>query len=277
MTHPSSKHALRQVLLISAIALALLFGFGLWLVKKQGVFDNNLSLRFTANTGEHLNTGMKLMFQGFPIGHVSALELRADGQIEGRLMIREKYRGLATQGSQIELSANQLVGTNLVWKKNETNTALLANDATLVLDHQDLAHALEQKIMDKLDPAIGRIMAMSTEVMDPNKGLPATLQHINATLVSTEKLLNGLNARAQDPRVDHLLTHLDEASASVVKSAELTEKNMAQTKLVLESTKQTLDSVHGLVHHSNETLEDFRRGTLGRWIAPPRKAASNPQ
>jgi ABC-type transporter Mla subunit MlaD len=164
-----------------------------------------------------------------------------------------------------------------VWKKNETNTALLANDATLVLDHQDLAHALEQNIMDKLDPAIGRIMAMSTEVMDPNKGLPATLQHINATLVSTEKLLNGLNARAQDPRVDHLLTHLDEASASVVKSAELTEKNMAQTKLVLESTKQILDSVHGLVHHSNETLEDFRRGTLGRWIAPPRKAASNPQ
>ena len=112
--------------------------------------------------------------------------------------------------------------------------------------------------------------------MDQHKGLPATLEHINATLVSTEKLLNSLNARAQDPRVDHLMSHLDEASASVVKTAELTEKNMAQTKLVLESTKQTLDSVHNLVNRSNDTLDDFRRGTLGRWIAPARKSASSP-
>ena len=51
MTHHSSKHALRQVLLVSAMAVVLLLGFGVWLVKKQGVFDDNLSLRFSATTG----------------------------------------------------------------------------------------------------------------------------------------------------------------------------------------------------------------------------------
>ena len=276
MTNHASAHALRNLLLISAVALALLLGFGFWLGKKQGAFDNNLDLRFSASSGEHLNIGMKLMYQGFPIGHVSALELRPDGTIEGRLLVREKYRPLATQGSEIFLSNSQLVGAQLAWKKNETSTDSLQPNQLLVLAHQNLAHELEQKILDRIDPALNRVMAMSAEVMDQQKGLPATLEHINATLVSTEKLLNSLNARAQDPRVDHLMSHLDEASASVVKTAELTEKNMAQTKLVLESTKQTLDSVHNLVNRSNDTLDDFRRGTLGRWIAPARKSASSP-
>ena len=115
---------------------------------------------------------------------------------------------------------------------------------------------LEKKIMDKIDPAVARVMAMTGEVLDPHKGVPATLNHINNTLMSTEKLLNGLNARAQDPRVDHLLTHLDEASASVVRNANLTEKTMQHTHQVLEST-------NSLVQNTNQTLQDFRSFSSG--------------
>ena len=146
-----------------------------------------------------------------------------------------------------------------------SSTAPMQNGQSIEMTHFDLAHELEKKIMDKIDPAVARVMAMTGEVLDPHKGVPATLNHINNTLMSTEKLLNGLNARAQDPRVDHLLTHLDEASASVVRNANLTEKTMQHTHQVLEST-------NSLVQNTNQTLQDFRSSTLGRWLAPPRPA-----
>ena len=129
-------------------------------------------------------------------------------------------------------------------------------------------------------------MAVTAEISDPNKGLPATLGNINKTLVSTEKLLNSLNARAQDPRVDHMLTNLDLGSASMVRNAELTEKTMqsarqvlGSTQKVMESTQKTMDSTNSLVQKTEQTLQDFRQGGIGKWIAParPATAASAPK
>lgn len=270
-------HALRNLVLITILALAVLVGLGFWLAKKQGAFDDNLSLNFSTASGQHLSNGMKVVYQGFAVGQVKALELTPTGQFEGRLMVREKYRGLVTEGSTLELATGKLVGAELVLKKHASNTAPMQSGQSIEMMHFDLAHELEKKILDKIDPAVARVMAMTGEVLDPNKGLPATLNHINNTLVSTEKLLNGLNARAQDPRVDHLLTHLDEASASVVRNANLTEKTMQHTHQVLGSTQQVLESANGLVQNTNQTLQDFRSTTLGRWLAPARapQAASS--
>lgn len=270
-------HALRNLVLITVLALAVLVGLGFWLAKKQGAFDDNLSLNFSTASGQHLSNGMKVVYQGFAVGQVKALELTPTGQFEGRLMVREKYRGLVTEGSTLELATGKLVGAELVLKKNASNTAPMQSGQSIEMTHFDLAHELEKKILDKIDPAVARVMAMTGEVLDPNKGLPATLNHINNTLMSTEKLLTGLNARAQDPRVDHLLTHLDEASASVVRNANLTEKTMQHTHQVLGSTQQVLESANGLVQNTNQTLQDFRSTTLGRWLAPARapQAASS--
>jgi len=268
----SRAHALRNLVLISVLALAVLVGLGFWLAKKQGAFDDNLSLSFRTDSGQHLSHGMKVVYQGFPVGQVKALELTPAGQFEGRVVVREKYRNLVTEGSTLELASSKLVGAELVLQKHASNTTPMQSGQVIVLTHFNLAHDLEKKILDKIDPAVARVMAMTNEVLDPHKGLPATLNHINNTLVSTEKLLNGLNARAQDPRVDHLLTHLDEASASVVRNANLTEKTMQHTHQVLGSTQQVLESANHLVQNSNQTLQDFRSTTLGRWLAPPRPA-----
>lgn len=262
--------ALRNLMVITVMALAVLVGLGFWLAKKQGAFDDNLALTFSTASGQHLSNGMKVIYQGFPIGQVKALELTPTGQFEGRVMVREKYRGLVTQGSTLELATGKLVGAELVLKKHDSNTTAMQSGQAIALTHFNLAQDLEKKILDKIDPAVARVMAMTSEVLDPHKGLPATLNHINHTLMSTEKLLNGLNARAQDPRVDHLLTHLDEASASVVRNANLTEKTMQHTHQVLGSTQQVLESANHLVQNSNQTLQDFRSTTLGRWLAPPR-------
>lgn len=270
MTTRTHVHARRNLLLMTILALTALAGLGLWLAKKQGAFDDNLSLKFSSASGEHLSNGMKVVYQGFPVGQVKALELTSTGQFEGQLMVREKYRNLVTEGSTLELATGRLVGAELVLKKHPSNTTPLQSGQAIEMTHFSLAHDLEKKILDKIDPAVARVMAMTSEVLDPHKGLPATLNHINNTLVSTEKLLNGLNARAQDPRVDHLLTHLDEASASVVRNANLTEKTMQHTHQVLGSTQQVLESANSLVQNSNQTLQDFRSTTLGRWLAPPR-------
>jgi len=289
---PSNKtalqhgHALRNLLVITAIAAIFLVGLGFWLAKKQGAFDDNLVLRFTTSSGEHLSNGMKVAYQGFPIGQVKSLELTASGQIEGTLEVKEKYRNLATTGSTLELASAKLVGAELILRKHPSNTEGYKNNDVIDLKHFDLAHDLEKKVLEKIDPAIARVMAVTAEISDPNKGLPATLGNINKTLVSTEKLLNSLNARAQDPRVDHMLTNLDLGSASMVRNAELTEKTMqsarqvlGSTQKVMESTQKTMDSTNSLVQKTEQTLQDFRQGGIGKWIAParPATAASAPK
>ena len=279
-------HALRNLLVITAIAAVFLVGLGFWLAKKQGAFDDNLVLRFTTSSGEHLSNGMKVAYQGFPIGQVKSLELTASGQIEGTLEVKEKYRNLATTGSTLELASAKLVGAELILRKHSSNTEGYKNNDVIDLKHFDLAHDLEKKVLEKIDPAIARVMAVTAEISDPNKGLPATLGNINKTLVSTEKLLNSLNARAQDPRVDHMLTNLDLGSASMVRNAELTEKTMqsarqvlGSTQKVMESTQKTMDSTNSLVQKTEQTLQDFRQGGIGKWIAParPATAASAPK
>lgn len=274
-------HALRKLLLVTAVAATVLLALGLWLAKKQGAFDDNLVLRFSTPSGEHLSNGMKVVYQGFPIGQVKNLELTPNGQIQGAIEVKEKYRNLATTGSSLELASAKLVGAELILRKHPTNTDSLKNNDVIDLKHFDLAHDLEKKVLEKIDPAIARVMAVTAEISDPNKGLPATLGNINKTLVSTEKLLNSLNARAQDPRVDHMLTNLDLGSASMVRNAELTEKTMqsarqvlGSTQKVMESTQKTMESTNSLVQKTEQTLQDFRQSGVGRWIAPARPANS---
>jgi ABC-type transporter Mla subunit MlaD len=286
-------HALRNLLVITAIAAGVLVGLGFWLAKKQGVFDNNLVLRFATGSGEHLSNGMKVVYQGFPVGQVKSIELTPNGHIEGTLEVKEKYRNLATTGSTLELASAKLVGAELILRKHPSNTDGFKNNDTIDLKHFDLARDLEKKVLEKIDPAIARVMSVAAEISDPNKGLPATLGNINKTLVSTEKLLNSLNARAQDPRVDHMLTNLDLGSASMVRNAELTEKTMQSarqvlgstqkvmesTQKVMESTQKTMESTNSLVQKTEQTLQDFRQGGIGKWVAParPANAASAPK
>ena len=52
-------HALRNLLLVTAIAAGVLLGLGFWLAKKQGAFDDNLVLRFATSSGVHLSNGMQ--------------------------------------------------------------------------------------------------------------------------------------------------------------------------------------------------------------------------
>ncbi|MBU6225164.1 MAG: MCE family protein [Burkholderiales bacterium] len=283
-----SGNAVQKLLVITAVAIVILLGLGFWLAKKQGTFDNNLSLRFATISGEHLSSGMKVVYQGFPIGQVKSIELTSSGHIEGTLELKEKYRNLATTGSSLELASAKLVGAELVLRKHPTNTDTLKNNDSIELKNFNLALDLEKKVLDKIDPAIARVMAVVAEISDPHKGLPATLGNINRTLVSTEKLLNSLHARAQDPRVDHMLTNLDLGSASMVRNAELTEKTMLtarqvlgstqkvmeSTQKVMESTQKTMESSNSLIQKTEQTLQDFRQGGVGRWIAPARPASA---
>jgi hypothetical protein len=47
----------------------------------------------------------------------------------------------------------------------------------------------------------------------------------------------------------------------------------------MESTQKTMESTNSLVQKTEQTLQDFRQGGVGKWIAParPANAASVPK
>jgi methyl-accepting chemotaxis protein len=65
----------------------------------------------------------------------------------------------------------------------------------------------------------------------------------------------------------------------MVRNAELTEKTMqsarqvlGSTQKVMESTQKTMESTNSLVQKTEQTLQDFRQGGVGKWVAPARPA-----
>jgi hypothetical protein len=48
---------------------------------------------------------------------------------------------------------------------------------------------------------------------------------------------------------------------------------------MLSSTQKTMESTNSLVQKTEQTLQDFRQGGIGKWIAPqrPASAASAPK
>jgi ABC-type transporter Mla subunit MlaD len=257
--------------IFSAIIFLLLLGMMLGIAYKQGKFEKPLNLKFVTTTGNQLNRGMPIFYEGFKVGQLTRLELMPDGTIVGAISIDEKYKTLATQGSYLRTSKEKIVTSELRLVVNREQTIAYQEGAEIELKQNDMVVDLEKRLMEKLDPAVAQLTSMALQLSDPNTGLPATLRHLNGTLSEANKmlanvnnttlpeasrLLTNVNGKLTDPRLDSLMGNLD--------------KTVGNMKTSTDQLGKALESTNALLKKSDATLEDFRSGTLGKWLAPKR-------
>ena len=176
----------------------------------------------------------------------------------GEVLIQEKHQGLETQGSSLRLSKEKIVTSELQLQSNRNSKSLIKDGQAIELVRNDLTADLEKHLMDRLDPAVAQLTAMALQLSDPAKGLPATVHHLNGTLSEANKLLAALNNKMTDPRFDNLMGNLD--------------KTIGNLRNDTEQLGKTLETTNQLLKKSDQTLDDFREGTLGKWLAPRRSA-----
>ncbi len=293
-----------------AIAVGLL---ALLLAYRQGVFERHLVYTFATPSGQNLSKGMSVLYKGFKVGYLDALELEPDGRITGQVVIKQKHAGFVTQGAQLRLSKDKIVTTELLLEPGPKGAIPLPSGAELALNTDGGMDALERRILDRVDPVLAELTALVKRLGDPQHGVPSAVEalrvsllqantaliQVNTTLKTANQSFADIDKRIKDPRIDDILgnanntlaglkANTDELGKTLVGSQQLMatgQQFMAGGQQVLGTTDatmknintelaQTLKATQRVLAETVGLMEDMRGSTLGRWVVGPRKAAS---
>lgn len=142
---------------IGAIALILLM-IGL----RSDVFAKKFHLSFSPPSAAAFFVGQPVHFQGFTIGRIGEMSLKASGQVHISLQLLERYHSMLHQGSKIHLIRDGLIGEQMV--------EITAGDVSkaIILDGQSIgfetATSIEQ-LLQNINPAVDNANALLRELV----------------------------------------------------------------------------------------------------------------
>lgn len=306
-THPSDLSAMvpnqtpqtRKFMLVTLVVVLVAGLFALALAYRQGVFERHLSYHFTTTSGQNLSRGMPVLFKGFKIGYLDALDLRTDGRITGDLAIKEKHGVFMTEGVSLHITKDKIVTSELVLEAGPPGGAVLPDGGEVVFRTDGGIDALEKRILDRIDPVLAQLSQLMQHLGDPQHGMPAavealradlvqaraTLAQVDAVLATANRSFGALDERIRDPRVDAILTHADQTLAGLKSNTEQLNRTLESSQQLMATGQQTLQgsnrelaatlqATRRVLTETVQLMDDVRGSTLGRWLVAPRKPAS---
>ncbi len=313
--HLGQKKQTYKFLLTTFIVALVVACLALGLAWRQGVFEGKLAYHFATASGDNLSRGMAVQFKGFKIGYLNTLELQRDGSISGQVIIQQKHSGFVTQGSALRLSKDKIVTSELVLIPGPAGAALLPNGSELALKTDGGMDALEKRLLDRVDPVLIELTALVKRLSDPEHGVPpavealrlslikagTTLQQVNTTLTTANKMLGDVDGRIKDPKIDSILANAEQTLAGLKANTEQLNTTLQNSQQLmgkgqqlmgtgeqllgtgqksLQSTNaelaKTLEATQRVLSEAVGMMEDMRGSTLGRFLVGPRKGASAP-
>jgi ABC-type transporter Mla subunit MlaD len=267
-----AKHT-RKFALASAIIGFLVAALALSLAWRQGVFDQKMVLKFTTTSGQNLSRGMPVLFKGFKIGYLDALDLQSDGRITAEVIIKQKHAGFLTSGSALRLSKDKIVTSELILEPGPIGKGQMVGGDEIALKTDGGIDALEKRLFDRIDPVITNLNTLITRLSDPQIGVPpavealrvsvteskATFVQLNATLAQATKTLAALNQRAADPKIDAILSDADKTLLGLVSNTDQFNKTLAGISSNSTEFNKTLTGLTSNTEQINKTLETSRQ------------------
>jgi ABC-type transporter Mla subunit MlaD len=265
----------RKFALMSVIIAFLVSALGLTLAWRQGVFEKSVALKFVTTSGQNLSRGMPILFKGFKVGYLDALELEGDGRITAEVVFKEKHAGFVTVGSSLRVSKDKIVTSELVLEPGPANAARMTEGQEIALKTDGGIDALEKRIFDRIDPVLNNLNTLISRLSDPNIGVPpavdavrvsvenskATFTQLNVTLAQATKTLAALNLRAADPKIDSILVDADKTLVGLANNTESFNKTLAGITSNTESFNKTLAGVSSNTESVNKTLAGLTSNT----------------
>lgn len=173
-----------------AIALILLI-----ISLQSDVFAKKFYLSFSPPSASAFYVGQPVRFQGFTIGRIGEMDLKANGQVQIRLRLLERYHAMLHQGSTIHLIRDGLIGEQTVEiTPGDANRAIVRNGQTI--DFKQAA-SIEQLIQD-VKPAVDNANALLSEMVELARWLndpQSDIRQVTARMNEVSKDLNQQNVR----------------------------------------------------------------------------------
>lgn len=218
---------LKVALLVSVIPL-IVVGLAVFALYSRGVFEAERRVVLVAADAEGVSVGMPVMFSGFPIGNVAAMDLTEDGRVRIELQIREKDARWLRTSTQFTLDKQLLGSAKIRAVSPRMQDPPLAEGAQRELVARDAAADLPQlvaranRILDSLDALVGPDSNLA-------RGL-ANLETVTARFAGEYGMLEGLTgSKARARQFADALAKVDAVVASANRAVERLEGLLARS------------------------------------------------
>lgn len=247
-----------------AVGLFLVFTLGLmagaagYVLYRKGLFEEQVAFTLVAESGQHLSTGMPVVFQGHELGSVRQVDLNRQGHVEAQIAIPADQRRWLRTSSTFTVE-NPLLGNARVLVATEDMDAPLLPKGTRVRTRlqDDINQLIEeaQPIVQDLQRIASNLRKVSGEAADPDGDFRQTMAHLerfSERLADEPALLTLLTDNPATPR------HLNELLARAETGTGEAEAALAELRRTIARARTRLLGDRGTVTRVNALLDDIQ-------------------
>lgn len=259
---------------LTAIAITILI-LGYSFLKGNDVFSSSNKFYAIYQSVDGLSVSKPVLVNGFPIGHISKMELAQNGHTTVELKIESKYN--VPINTIARLVSTDLLGSKAIVFELGDSKQFAETKDTLQTDIQgSLAESLQpiqtkaENLMNKLDSSLAAI----NKILNPNfqRNVDRSFNSIAnslQTLEGTTKKIDNL-VGAQSVHINGILSNAEDVTGSLkVSAANLNEItgnfNRFSTDMANGNIKQTLDNANKAMADLQATTAriNSNKGSLG--------------
>jgi ABC-type transporter Mla subunit MlaD len=186
------RHQVGWFIIIGIGAIAFIM---LMISVQSDVFAKKFYLSFSPPSAAGFYVGQPVHFQGFTIGRIGEMDLKANGRVHIRLRLLERYHAMLRQGSTIQLVRDGLIGEQTVEiAAGDAGKDIIRGGQTIEFER---AASIEQLLQD-VKPAVENANTLLSELASLARWLndpQSDIRQVTARMNEISKDLNRQNAR----------------------------------------------------------------------------------
>jgi len=227
-------------------------------------WSSTLELSFRTYSAAGLKPGMAVMISGYPVGQVQRIRLLNDAQVQVTLQVAKAQQPMIGPRSRATLAQDSLLSSTYIAITPDLHDlgrrAPTAPSETLLYEPSPGMASLIKDLAASHIP-LQQVMTSSAKLVEQR--MPRTLDQLDRTLGSGERLANGLE-RELVGRANRLESGVDAATGKL--------------ETTLTSVQTTLGEIQALARSSNALLQSLSRSWLLRLLdpAPPSSGPTPP-
>ena len=235
--------------MLVAVIPSIVIGLAVYALYSRGVFEASRRVVLVAADAEGVSVGMPVMFSGFPIGNVAAMDLTEDGRVRIELQIREKDARWVRSSTQFTLDKQLLGSAKIRAVSPRMQDPPLADGAQRELVLRDAAADFPQlvaranAILDNLDALVRPDSSLS--------GSLANLKTVTGRLAGEYGMLEGFTGSKKRARqFTEALAKVDEVVASANRA-------VGRLESLLAKADEKLFGEDGLTRDAQQSIREL--------------------
>jgi phospholipid/cholesterol/gamma-HCH transport system substrate-binding protein len=238
----------------------------LYLANEKGFFAKAYTFTLSSKSGDGLTEGMPVVFSGFNIGKVSALELDDKGIVLIKIKIPQRHVKWIKADSSFILYRPLIGSARIDVVTNNLKSPSLPEDKTVVMETvNDINDAITrvQPLLEKITKIADNLERLSNNLANPQGDLNLILgnaQKITSTLSTKKSLLEMAVADEESVKsIQEALKKIKDIVTKIDKMADKTDQQLYGKEGTLPNINIILKDIAGKLQKLDTTVDNINK------------------